>query len=204
MPTPTDEALRSILAFVSGALSPVEFEQRLYHSVELESLLTQAVPPPDAHTGHTLYHFLIALDFKQPLHGVMLHDALQTFLSDRGIAFTSSDALLRELELIGKATPAWLGGAEVDPYLSSLLAQAPEAFNAAQRKGWLKQQILERFRFDKRPPRWIQSPAWPMGKEGPKVFLGQVAVENYFHDAAAAYVFHDPATGACETVVQMH
>lgn len=35
------------------------------------------------------------------------------------------------------------------------------------------------------------------------VFLGQLAIRDYFHDEAAVYVFHDPATGLRETVLQL-
>lgn len=35
------------------------------------------------------------------------------------------------------------------------------------------------------------------------VFLGQIEIENYFHDAAAAYVFHDPKTNDTDTVIQV-
>lgn len=35
-------------------------------------------------------------------------------------------------------------------------------------------------------------------------FLGQVEINNYFHDEAAAYVFHDPKSDGCETVIQVY
>ena len=41
------------------------------------------------------------------------------------------------------------------------------------------------------------------GEHGPLVFLGQMAVKGYFHDEATVYVFHDPATGTCQTVLQV-
>jgi hypothetical protein len=42
-----------------------------------------------------------------------------------------------------------------------------------------------------------------MNEHGPLVFLGQIDIRNYFHDEAAAYVFHDPVTGVTETVIQV-
>jgi len=53
------------------------------------------------------------------------------------------------------------------------------------------------------PPEWIQEPDWPINENGPLVFLGQLSVLNYFHDESAAYVFHDPTTGGCETIIQV-
>ena len=52
------------------------------------------------------------------------------------------------------------------------------------------------------PPEWIQSPCWPHSAAGPLVFLGQLKVDQYFHDLATVYVFHDPANGECQTIVQ--
>ncbi|WP_395321849.1 hypothetical protein [Variovorax sp. UC74_104] len=84
---------------------------------------------------------------------------------------------------------------------TSLLEAAP-SLPSKQRKAWLRQRILELFKYVNQPPRWLQSPAWPIGDAGPLVFLGQFPVADYFHDEAAVYVFHDPAKDAFTTFVQ--
>ena len=70
-------------------------------------------------------------------------------------------------------------------------------------KEWLHAELLKRFKYVSNPPEWIQNPHWPIHENGPMVFLGQVEVKGYFHDEAAVYVFHDPKSGACETIIQV-
>ena len=74
----------------------------------------------------------------------------------------------------------------------------------AELKKWLSSELLRCFRYSDKPPRWIQNPNWPIGKNGPFVFLGQIKVVNYFHDEAAIYVFHDPTTGEFYNVSQVY
>lgn len=69
---------------------------------------------------------------------------------------------------------------------------------------WLESEFRERFRYLKSPPEWIQAPAWPIGKNGPLFFLGQLDIKGYFHDDASAYVFYDESSGLCETIVQVY
>jgi hypothetical protein len=104
--------------------------------------------------------------------------------------------------LILKAQPRRL---DVDPsYVQNHILPAGEGKAGKALTEWLKGEFRKRFRFVKRPPKWIQSPDWPINDNGPLVFLGQLNVENYFHDAATVYVFHDPVTGACSTVIQVY
>ena len=68
----------------------------------------------------------------------------------------------------------------------------------------MAEQFLAKFKYVSKPPRWLQNPEWLMSAdEEPLVFLGQLTVEHFFHDRAAVYVFYNPQTNACETVVQV-
>ena len=193
-------AIETISAFVSGELPASVFKQRLHGDSEIESLTSQQRAPPYCHTGTTLFHYLIALDYGHPGDVLDAHGALAGFLSKCGVAVTPSSAPSKEHELLLSVQPRWI---DADlKFLSDLLASAPP-LSPPERKAWLRQRILELFRYVKRPPRWIQSPAWPMGEAGPMVFLGQLPVDGYFHDSAAVYIFHDPATRECKSIIQV-
>ena len=194
------DAITAIKAFVSGEMPTSEFEKALYRNPAIETLLAQEKAPRYSQTGHTLFHYLIALHYDDPGDVLTAHGALQDFLENAGVAVVPSKDPSKLHQLLLSAQPKWLNADMT--YLSSLLASAPELPGPAL-KTWLRSRILERFRYASRPPRWIQAPNWPMGKEGPMTFLGQVAVENYFHDTAAVYVFHDATTGECTSIVQM-
>jgi len=74
----------------------------------------------------------------------------------------------------------------------------------AELRKWSRERLVERFKCADKPPKWIQSPSWPMNENGPLVFLGQMDIKDYFHDSASAYVFYDPNSGEYETVIQVY
>jgi hypothetical protein len=55
-------------------------------------------------------------------------------------------------------------------------------------------------------PNWIQNPQWPVGPNGPMIFIGQIDCPKsaeLFHDDASFYAFFDPTTGERHTVLQV-
>jgi hypothetical protein len=197
---PISQSLGTVVEFVEGRLETTGFEMRLYRDGELERLLSEQKAPRYAHTGHTLYHYLIALDYRDPGDVLAAQGALGEFLQTQGLPYVASGRPREMFDLVLSAQPKWL---DVDASLvQGLLASAPPFDKKSELKLWLRARLLEMFRYVKKPPAWLQSPNWPIGKKGPLVFLGQLAVEGYLHDRAAAYVFHDPASNECVTVLQ--
>ena len=70
---------------------------------------------------------------------------------------------------------------------------------------WLTSRLRELFQYHKKPPRWVQNPAWPINDNGPMYFLGQMKIEGceVFHDDGAAYVFLDLKSGETKTIIQV-
>ena len=197
---PSTEALQRLSDFVSRKTPVLEFEQQLYNDPDIEALLSAESAPRYCQTGITLFHYLFGLDLSDPGHVLSAQDVLVSLLQKHGVKTVPSGAAAAEYALLLDAQPRWL---DADAkFLASLLDAAP-CLPAKQRKAWLRQRILELFKYTKQPPRWLQSPAWPIGDAGPLVFLGQFPVADYFHDEAAVYVFHDPAKNAFTTFVQV-
>ncbi len=194
------DAISTIAAFVAGDLSTKTFEQAVYHDPALEALLMGIPAPKCSHAGDTLYYYLIALDYDDPGDILNAHTVLTSLLEARGVKIKASKRPHDTFDLILSAQPRWLNADA--KYIATVLSEAPP-LPRAELKLWLKKRILELFRCRGGPPRWMQSPAWPMGASGPMVFLGQLAVPDYFHDDAAVYVFHDPATGECASIIQV-
>jgi len=197
-----DEALANIVAFVEGRMSPVAFESLAYHDPNIEAVLANdPTLRPDTYIGANTHLFVIQQDFASPSGILNVHGAMTQFLERRGIAFTPTQSHAELHTHILAAQPKWLD-IPMD-WLTRNVLPAAAGRNGRVLRDWLRQQFLERFRCAGKPPKWIQNPDWPIGDSGPLVFMGQVQIPNYFHDEAAAYVFHDPATGRCETVIQV-
>ena len=193
-------AINNVVGFVGGQLDTAAFEQLLHQDAETERLLTAQPAPRYAHTGHTLYHYLISLDLSNPADMLNAQGALAEFLQAAGVPVVVSKKPAELHALLLAAQPKWL---DVDPaYIAALLDKAPQHAKKSERTHWLKAKLLELFRYVKKPPRWLQAPDWPISAHGPLVFLGQLPVEGYFHDQAAVYVFHDAIGNECRSILQ--
>lgn len=199
---PMSDPIETVVAFVEGRLTTADFRHALYTHVELEALLVEpGVRPPDYVGAGTFYLYLLDLDLDDPAGAVDAEGLCRHLLQALNVPHVVSPARSSLHDALLRAQPRWLS---VDTsYLSTHLLPRAEGRTGRDLVAWLRQELLDRFRFVGRPPKWIQAPAWPIGASGPMVFLGQLAIRDYFHDEAAVYVFHDPATGLRETVLQL-
>ncbi|RZI59613.1 MAG: hypothetical protein EOP14_04135 [Pseudomonas sp.] len=193
------EALQRLSDFASGKTPASEFEQQLYNDRDIETLLSAESAPRFCQTGTTLFHYLIGLDLGDPGHVLNAQDAVVSLLDKLGVKIALAGTSTAEYALLLDAQPHWL---DADVKFLALLLDAAPDLPSKQRKVWFRQRILELFKYAKQPPRWLQSPVWPIGDAGPFVFLGQFPVANYFHDKAEVYVFHDQAKDVFTTLVQ--
>lgn len=97
--------------------------------------------------------------------------------------------------------PTYLaGGTAAENYVSQhIISKYPSTMKKGERKQLVKEEIRQAFqREGKGFPRWIQSPAWPMGIDGkPMVYVGQKAfAEN------SEYYFKDSVTSEILTITQ--
>ena len=195
-------AIDHIRKFVEGTLNVAEFEQALYNDPSFEQILADDPDQPTpSYVGRSLYHYLIALDYTDPGGVLDAQGALEDFLRRKGVAVSPTDTYSAFYDLVLAAQPGWL---DVDPkYVQDRLMPDANKRSGVELREWLKERLLKEFRFASQPPEWIQNPEWPIVEGRPLVFLGQLEVEGYFHDEAAVYVFHDPETGECQTVIQV-
>ncbi len=198
-----DEVLAIMRAFVAGDIGPLEFRDHLYNDEGFEVFLKN-----DPHlrrqnyAGEGVYLFLLQQDYDDPRGVLSAHGALVDFMERNDIDHSQTTKHGDFYDLILEAQPRWL---HVDArYVSDQMIPAAEGRTGKELRAWLREDFLRRFRYAESPPSWIQSPDWPIGKNGPLVFLGQLEIKDYFHDLAAAYVFHDPTLGTTETIIQVY
>jgi hypothetical protein len=198
-----DETIASIVAFVEGRTESADFEKRLYNDPAIESALNDdPTLKPGTYIGKSTYLFVVEQEFESPGGVLNVHGALSQFLERRQIPFRPTKVYAELFDIILKAQPRWLD-VRAD-WLKKNVLSAAEGRKGNELRDWLRSRLLDLFKYREKPPKWIQSPNWPIGENGPLVFLGQLKIPNYFHDEAAAYVFHDPTTGCCETVIQVY
>lgn len=198
----SDAILDTLVGFVEGKRDPKEFELFLQEDPLVQEVLENDPHlPPRTYVGTSVFLFLLQLDLGDPGDVLSAQGAVSEWLSRHSVAHTKGTEAERLYDLLLSAQPEWL---HVDTrWLKDELLDKAEGRTGDALRDWLREELLARFRYVDGPPEWIQNPEWPIGPNGPLVFLGQLPVERYFHDTAAVYVFHDPSTGECETITQV-
>lgn len=185
-----DSAISLILSFVEGKIEAREFENKLYSSKEMEEIL-----PSD------LYLTIISMNYGDQFSISRIQSELKEYLNHEGIEFTPTAKYKENIELLHKAQPKWLDLTTCD-YSEQILENIPPELGKKEVISWLKNEILERFKVVKKAPTWLQEPNWPVENNTPFVFMGQLKIDNYFHDRTCIYVFYNQKTGETKNVIQ--
>ncbi|EWS80892.1 hypothetical protein [Brachybacterium phenoliresistens] len=189
-----------IQGFLSGEISDAVFLEELCGD-RLDGL--RHWPNAPAYVPHRdLMQYLLLADIDTPDGRYAVTSVLEEYLRDHGAAVaptTRGRKAASDYELLLDVQPRWLDvtGDEMKELLAAA-ADAPEDSRRAQ----LKAMIKERYRYLRRPPRWLQSPQWPLVEQRAAVFVGQLDVSALHHDTAHLYVFVDEHSGNVVTVTQ--
>ncbi len=197
------EELTTIISFVGGKITAKELEQRLHGDPSgFEATLNNDPNLPAGHLDQGVYVFILQQNLDHIADVYSVYVELQNYLARNAIMSDGGEGYTRHFGDLLSAQPDWLNVLESDYFLKEVLPDAMDR-TGEELKHWVQDQLLERFRYAREPPNWIQSEDWPINANGPLVFLGELEVGNYFHDDARAYVFYDEASTTCETVLQV-
>ena len=100
--------------------------------------------------------------------------------------------------------PEYIGGTEIETagIIDNIYDKLPQSLSQSKRCALFKKQLKTIFHVtDKRYPRWIQEPEWPMGKLSPMKFVKQ---QSRFKGEARLYTFQDVDTNEFKTIFQSH
>ena len=195
------DVLATLRGFAAGEVQPHEFRDRLSGDPGFEAVLADDPHlDPANYVRGSVYRFLLECDFDDPGDILNAHGAVCDFLDRNGHPYRRTGEYADFYQLDLEASPGWLAA---DPkYVRDHILPGADGRTGHELRLWLADRLLERYRYVSKPPDWVQGPCWPHGAAGPLVFLGQLEVVGYFHDFGTVYVFHDPATGECQTVIQ--
>ncbi len=207
-----NETDRFLKAFVEGSVSLAE----LMAGIETDEALQARVHNPPGNIRNTyIYNEAGSVDawiaiqscrgLDDPSFALNMQGFIKDFvLSPAEIKCKPTPVYKDVCDLLATVQPSWL---DLDAGWISrhLLIDAGEMNKPALKK-WLKERLLQLFRYAKRPPSWIQNPAWPIVDDRPLFFLGQIKLETpeFFHDDGAVYVFFNPATKETVNVIQTY
>lgn len=201
------ETIEIILQFIAGKISTTTFADTLYTDAKLETLLRD--PSVSWHgtyiTVHAidLYDYLIMLDYSRLEDKVNAIGALELFLQKKGISYTKKDEHSELLQLILETQPKYL---DLDSrFFEKYILPADSNLSKSERKRHIQENCRHHFRYQTKPPKWLQNPAWIVKNDKPLLFLGQLELSSeFFHDQGVLYIFLDTESGKIETVKQFY
>lgn len=201
----TDE-IQILKDFAEGKLSDKNFEQQLYTNSDLEKLLSDSsLNWQGTYLQNTSpFLYLVEQDYNSAEGKVNAQGTVSLFLSKIGMETTSSAKYSDEYDLLLSTSPKYINaGTE---FIEKHILPKDKMLSKADQKMYIKQRYAELFKYQTKPPKWIQNPDWLIKNDKPLFFLGQIEIKNsdLFHDAGSVYLFVDQETKTIESVKQFY
>lgn len=192
--------------FVEGNISSQDFEQQLYTNSELEKLLSDSsISWKGSYLQDTSpFLYLAELNYKDPAWQLNAQGTIQLFLDRKGIKVTETSKYSDDYNLLLSTSPKYID-ADLS-FIEKHILPKDKTLSKSEQKQYIKQRYAELFRYQTKPPKWIQNPEWPIQNNSPLFFLGQIEIKrcDLFHDDGNIYLFIDSKTGVIETIKQFY
>lgn len=201
----TDE-FKILVDFAEGKLSSKDFEQEIYTNKKLEALLSdETVDWSGTYLQDSSpFLFLAEQNYDSADGRLNAQGAVTLFLEKMNIEVHSSNQFSEDYDLLLSTSPKYL---DIRPeFFEKYILPTDGSLSKSDKKQMIKKTIAQLFKYQTKPPKWIQNPDWLIKNDQPLYFLGQVDIKknDLFHDDGCVYLFVDPETGTVETVKQFY
>jgi hypothetical protein len=195
--TPLDE----IVALVEGRISLFAFVRTVEQDQALQAVLEEdIILRPYTNNGNLLL-YILQQEPSALTAQINVRDALSQFLLAKDRTHAADNGTAQLYDIILSQIPDWLD--LPDPFFKQLTGKVADLPDRKAVANMVKGEIKASFRYLKKHPRWLQSPAWIVVDERPLVFVGQMDLGGLTHDVAQVYVFFDEDRGEIQTIVQV-
>ncbi len=201
-----ENEIKILKDFIEGIISSEDFERQFFENSNFEELLSdKTISLQGTYMANsTIYLYLAEQKINSISGRLNMQGAIQFFFTKKGISFKSYSKYSDDYGLILDSQPKYID-ADLDFIERYILPSEMKKSNAELKKE-VKERFLELFRYQIKPPKWIQNPNWIIKNNKPLFFLGQFEIKNcdIFHDDGAVYLFVDEETCEIETVKQLY
>ena len=116
--------------------------------------------------------------------------AFAKFLFDENISMKRTNTYYQKAVEFADFIPDWLSDDAMEYVDENIIAKVPNDLSDKEKKKWIRKQIKETFKYEKRPPEFAQSGIWPKDKDG-NFLVFRKQIED---GEKVTYVFVDPTT----------
>lgn len=162
------EALKIIKQFVEGKLDINSFKNICIFNQEFREQIKDC---QNMNIGKEYnYEILKMLDhinWKNFSQQDKIHLIFLFYLVDNNIKdFKETEMYLEKARYYSDLIPDWLSDDAMTYVDEEIIEKVPENFSEKDKKKWIKQQIKETFKYEKRPPEFAQEGVWPQDEDG--------------------------------------
>lgn len=201
-----ENEIKILKDFVEGTISSEDFERQFLENSNFEELLSDKTISLQGTymAGSTIYLYLVEQKMKSIEGRLNVHGAVQLFFNKKGISFNRYTKYSDDYGLILDSQPKYID-ADLD-FIEKYILPAEINKSKSELKKEMKDRFSTLFKYQTKPPKWIQNPNWIIKNNKPLFFLGQFEIKNcdIFHDDGAVYLFVDEETGEIQTVKQLY
>ena len=116
--------------------------------------------------------------------------AFAKILFDENISMKRTNTYYQKAVEFADFIPDWLSDDAMEYVDENIIAKVPNDLSDKEKKKWIRKQIKETFKYEKRPPEFVQSGIWPKDKDG-NFLVFRKQIED---GEKVTYVFVDPTT----------
>ena len=195
-----------LVDFVEGNISKEEFEQDFFCNSELQDILNDTSQNwyGTYLANSTPFIFLTEQNLQSTLGALNAQDVIQMLLDRKGISYSISKKYSKSFALISKVQPKYI---DADwGFIETQILPSETICNQKKIEQYCKNRYNDLFRFQSKPPKWIQNPQWPIVNNRPCYYIGQLELKlnDIYHDNGMAYIFIDYPTKEVKTVIQLY
>ncbi|WDF63671.1 hypothetical protein [Flavobacterium sp. KACC 22763] len=201
-----ENEIKTLKDFVEGIITSKDFEKVLFENTKLqELLLDDTLKLQNTYIGNsTIFLYLVEQKMQSIGGRLNAQGAVELFLTKKGISFKKYEKYSDDYGLILDSQPKYID-ADLD-FIEKYILPSEVNKSKLELKKEMKDRFSTLFKYQTKPPKWIQNPNWIIKEEKPLFFLGQFEIKNcdIFHDDGMVYLFVNESTGEIETVKQFY
>lgn len=160
--------MQTIKNFVEGTLSIDKFKTICITDVDFREAVKDF---KDMNTGDKYDYNILNMIDNCNWNNVNQQFKIQIIFADFLVHENISDFVRTKLYfdkacLYEDLIPDWLSDDAMTYVDEEIIEKVPENFSEKDKKKWIKQQIKETFKYEKRPPEFAQEGVWPQDEDG--------------------------------------
>ena len=197
------EAIRIMTDFVEGKMSIEDFKYQYDHNPSIKKNFNKYPNKPyKPEIGYDYISYMDTLDIRKRSGALNLHGFFKEFLERNKYPHVPTETYIEKFTFLLKIQPDWIDMADENFLEEQIISKAPADFSNNQKMKWCKERIKELFKYDAKPPGWVQGAEWPVVDGKPLVFKGQS--KEKIDDERVHFYFYDPETKQEIVVTQMY